>query len=87
MSENEHCKELLGFLSEYIDGALQEELCAVIDRHLAECENCRVVVNTLRKTVELYQETGVPAAGEPLPEDVRQRLFFHLNLEEYLKKE
>ncbi len=85
MSEDRHCKELLGSLSDYIDGALQAELCAEIDRHLAECDNCRVVVNTLRKTVELYRETGVE--GERLPEDVRQRLFFHLNLEEYLKKE
>ncbi len=85
MSENEHCKQLLGSLSDYIDGALQEELCALIDQHLAECEDCRVVVNTLRKTVDLYRVSG--EAGEPLPEDVRQRLFFHLNLEEYLKKE
>ncbi len=84
MTESSHCKDLLGSLSEYVDGALQAELCAEIERHLAECDNCRIVVNTLRKTVELYKETG--QEGESLPKDVRQRLFYRLNLEEFLKK-
>ena len=49
-----HCKQLLGNLSEYIDGDLQAELCAEIEAHLKDCDNCRVVINTLKKTVELY---------------------------------
>lgn len=72
-----HCMQLLGNLSEYIDGDLQAELCAEIERHLKNCENCRIVINTLRKTVELYEQTGEQVE---LPDAVRERLFRKLNL-------
>lgn len=86
MSEHQHspqCQQLLGSLSEYIDGELQAELCAALEAHLQECENCRVVVNTLRKTIELYKETSAP---DELPGAVRERLFVKLQLEDYVKK-
>jgi anti-sigma factor RsiW len=78
-----HCKQLLGNLSEYIDGELQAELCAELEEHLKDCENCQIVVNTLRKTIELYEKTP----ESELPHDVRERLFFKLKLDDYLKKE
>lgn len=77
------CRELLSSLSEFIDGALETELCAQIESHLAECENCRIVVDSLRKTITLYQQTS----QEPdLPEDVRLRLFKRLDLEDFFRK-
>lgn len=75
--EDHDCNLLLHSLSDYLDGGLRDELCADLERHLGECENCRVVVNTLRKTIELYQVTS---AEETLPEDVRTRLFYRLEL-------
>jgi anti-sigma factor RsiW len=83
MTHDHHCEQMLGTLSDYIDGDLQAELCAELERHLEGCENCRVVVNTLRRTIELYKDTGEESAQ--LPGHVRERLFFRLNLEEYLK--
>jgi predicted anti-sigma-YlaC factor YlaD len=86
MSEQVHspqCKQLLGSLSEYIDGELQADLCAKIEEHLKDCNNCRIVVNTLRKTVELYEQTAEPAG---LPDAVRERLFLKLELKDFLKK-
>ncbi|MCA1954002.1 MAG: zf-HC2 domain-containing protein [Anaerolinea sp.] len=68
---------MLSSLVEYIDGTLREEVCREIERHLRDCENCRVVVNTLRKTIEIYQVTAEP---DTLPADVRQRLFYRLEL-------
>ncbi len=88
MSQHIHdpqCEKLLGSLSDYIDGELQAELCLLIERHLQQCDNCRIVVNTLRKTVELYRETS--AAPSDLPGSVRERLFLKLDLDEYLKKD
>jgi anti-sigma factor RsiW len=77
---HEQCKQWLGALSDYVDGDLADEACAEIERHMAGCERCRVVVDTLRKTVELYH---TPGEGAPaLPDGVRQRLFFRLNLED-----
>ena len=87
MSEHVHspqCKQLLGSLSEYIDGELQAELCAEIEAHVKDCDNCRIVIDTLRKTVELYEQTAEPAG---LPAAVRERLFLRLELKDYLKKD
>jgi hypothetical protein len=42
------------------------------------------VVNTTRKTIELYQETGEEVQ---MPEAVRRRLFERLNLQEYQAKQ
>lgn len=85
MNEHRHenCKALLGDLSDYIDGELPAELCAEIEKHLENCENCRVVLNTTRRTIDLVQAP----AESPLPEEVRERLFKRLRLDDYLKAE
>jgi anti-sigma factor RsiW len=80
--DHKMCHELLKSLSDYVDGTLDESLCAEIDKHMAGCERCQVVIDTLRKTVELYHET--PPA-QPLPDDMRQRLFVRLELSDFLK--
>jgi predicted anti-sigma-YlaC factor YlaD len=85
MIEHEHsakCKNLLGNLSDYIDGDLQSELCAQIEEHMKTCEDCRVVINTLKKTVELYEKCAEDVA---LPGAVKERLFAKLNLVDYSK--
>lgn len=85
MNEHIHddCAHLLGSLSEYIDGALSPALCEEIEKHLAGCENCRVVLNTTKRTIDLVQS---PVEQPPLPDDVRERLFKRLNLDDYLKR-
>lgn len=77
------CRELLGSISNYVDGSLQEELCRELELHLAECDNCRVVVDTLKKTISLYHSSS---ADDEVPWDVRERLFKRLELDEFLKK-
>jgi anti-sigma factor RsiW len=84
MINHEHCHEIIAELSEYVEGTLSPTLCEDLERHLSSCENCTIVVNTLRKTIELYHETE--EAEPPLPENVRDRLFFRLNLDDYLNK-
>jgi predicted anti-sigma-YlaC factor YlaD len=74
---SQSCRDHLGALSDYLDGDLQPELCAEIERHLAECGNCRVVVDTLRKTVMLYRAYG----HEEVPDDTKARLVAVLEIE------
>ena len=78
---HENCEQLLGSLSEYIDGDLTPELCEEIEKHLAGCDDCRVVLNTTKRTIDLVH---APIEKPDLPEDVRERLFKRLNLDEYL---
>lgn len=83
MDDHQKCEALLDSLSDYVDGALREELCAEIETHMSSCKRCRIVVDTLRKTINLYQETSeLPV----IPEDVRERLYHRLYLEEFLEK-
>lgn len=83
MNDHHHqnCQALLGSLSEYIDGELPSDLCAEIEKHLEGCDNCRIVLNTTRRTIDLVQG---PPSKENVPADVRDRLFKRLNLDEYL---
>jgi anti-sigma factor RsiW len=54
-----------------VDGELDPDLCAEIERHMAECGDCRIVVDTLRKTVSLYRRYG----HEDVPADAKGRLY------------
>jgi anti-sigma factor (TIGR02949 family) len=83
MNEQRDCRGLINSLSDYLDGELDAHLCEELERHLKDCEDCRVVVNTLRKTIDLYH---AHAGEEPLPEDVRSRLYHRLDLTDFLDR-
>ncbi len=84
MGRDKNCKHLLGSLSAYVDGELSDELCEELNRHLEDCEDCQIVVDTLKKTVYLYHATSQEPAE--VPEDVRSRLYKCLDLEEFMRK-
>ena len=81
--DRKNCSHLLGSLSEYIDGSLDDSLCVEIERHLADCQDCRIVVDTLHKTVSLYQDVAQQA---DVPDGVRRRLFTRLKLDDFIEK-
>lgn len=76
----EDCQKLLASISDYVDGSLQGELCRSLEQHMAGCDDCQVVVDTLRKTIELYKVQN----REDVPHEIRQRLFKRLELEDLL---
>ena len=76
------CKELLGNLSNFIDGELDEDMCEKLREHMAGCENCRVVFDTTTRTIYLYQ-TSIKETE--LPADVQTRLYNTLHLDDLLK--
>ena len=71
-----NCEHLLADLSDYLDGEAAASTCAEIERHLGDCPDCRVVVDTLRKTISLYRELPQPDFSA----EARTRLFTVLNL-------
>ena len=79
MHNHDNCSEYIKQISDYIDGELPPEVCATLEAHLHDCVNCRIVVDTMRKTIELYHMTSEEVA---LPENVHARLFARLNLDE-----
>lgn len=81
MAHQDNCRELLSSLSDYVDGTLGEELCTELERHLTGCEDCQIVVDTLKKTIYLYKST---TTSTELPDEIRQRLYHRLDLDEFL---
>ncbi len=79
--EHHNCLDLLDGLSDFLDGEASAELCAEIRRHMADCEKCRIVVDTLGKTVKLYRQ--LPKAE--MTEEARERLYKVLDLSDYLR--
>jgi anti-sigma factor RsiW len=75
----EECRRLLGQLNEYVDGDLADDLCDVLESHLAGCADCRVVLDSLTKTITLYR--GLREVPIELPDDVERRLLQRLRRE------
>jgi len=59
------CNEVLEQLAEYLDEDARKDLCRAIEQHLGQCRDCHLYVDSLRKTIVLYQSdraVEIPAA-------------------------
>jgi anti-sigma factor RsiW len=65
-----NCKGVIRELSNYIDGDLDPVLKQELERHLEHCEDCTMIVDQTRKTIQIF------SGSEPveLPTDVKSRL-------------
>jgi anti-sigma factor RsiW len=57
-------------LSSYIDGDLDLAMKQELEKHLGHCEDCTMIVDQTKKTLEIFCDSE-PVA---LPSDVRTRL-------------
>ena len=65
-----NCDDLLKALNEYVDGTLEPGVCEQFQQHLADCNPCRIVVDNIRQTIQLYKGDEV----FELPVEFRARL-------------
>ena len=49
------CSEVIDQWAEVLDDDAREENCRTIEEHLSQCRDCRFKVDTVRKTIVLYQ--------------------------------
>ena len=75
-----NCRGVIRELSNYLDGELDLNARAELERHLEHCDDCRLVVDTTRKTIRIFCNSE----PVPLPADVSQRL--HAALAERLRR-
>lgn len=64
------CKEFLQELSDYLDSTVDAELRVKLERHISECPNCFVILDTTQKTIRVYK--GMQP--QEIPGDVQARL-------------
>ena len=65
-----NCKGVIRELSNYIDGDLDPVLKQELERHLEHCEDCTMIVDQTKKTIEIL----CGAQPVSLTVDVRSRL-------------
>jgi anti-sigma factor RsiW len=65
-----NCKGVIREISDYIDGELELSAKQELERHLEHCEDCQMVVDQTKLTVDVFCDS------EPveLPADVKSRL-------------
>jgi anti-sigma factor RsiW len=69
-----NCKKVILELTSYLDGVLDSTMRIELEQHLSRCTDCRLVVDTTRKTIQIFCHSE----PVPLPEDVRKRLHMAL---------
>lgn len=50
-----NCTDFLAKLTDYFDGQIDPDLLAEVKQHLGTCHHCEVVVDTTRKTIDVYR--------------------------------
>ena len=65
-----NCKGVIREISNYIDGDLDLAMKQELERHLEHCEDCKMVVDQTRLTVEVFCDSK----PVELPADVKSRL-------------
>ena len=66
----DRCVDYARDLNDYLDGTLSISLCREIEEHIGHCDNCRIMVDTMKQTVILCRD-GV---REKLPDYLEQKL-------------
>lgn len=64
------CTDFLSQLTDYFDGQISPELLEEVRRHTAECSHCEVVLDTTRRTIQVYRNNEV----YDLSPELRERL-------------
>jgi hypothetical protein len=64
------CTEFLAILDDVIDESIAAETRTEIENHLRRCGHCEVVLDTTRKTIEIYRCHEI----YELPTEVSERL-------------
>jgi anti-sigma factor RsiW len=65
------CKQFLQELNDYLDPNVDAALKHRLEAHVSECPNCFVIVDTTKKTLQVYKGMEPQA----IPEDVKSRLW------------
>jgi anti-sigma factor RsiW len=68
------CKHVWQYISAYIDGEVDAELRARIDRHLETCEICSAVLDSTRNVIVLVADERVFELPVGFSERLHERL-------------
>jgi anti-sigma factor RsiW len=73
IQEPVRCIEMVEVVTEWMEGALDDDTRIAVEEHLAICPDCLAYLDQLRATTALAEHTADDDT-EPPPPDVRARL-------------
>ncbi len=59
-----HCRDLFAALSDYLDGAVDEDMCEQMQAHLSDCKPCEAFLTNLEKVVKQCRSLEVECPPE-----------------------
>jgi RNA polymerase sigma-70 factor (ECF subfamily) len=68
------CPDVVSLLSRHMEGEISSEVCAQMERHLAECPRCRTACDSLRHTLTLCKATPTPKVPGAVQDSVRRAI-------------
>jgi predicted anti-sigma-YlaC factor YlaD len=60
------CQELVELVSDYLEGALDEETTARFEQHVAHCPGCERYLNQMKETASILGEIPVETLSEEM---------------------
>lgn len=73
------CRELPKLFSRHLEGDINSEVCAKMEKHLATCRRCQQECDSLKNTLALCRATGRGEVPPAVQESVRTALHRFLN--------
>jgi predicted anti-sigma-YlaC factor YlaD len=64
------CKEVIELLGDYLENDVAADLRADLESHLAQCQTCRVILDSTRKTIRIVTESR----SFDVPEELSERI-------------
>ncbi len=68
------CEEVVRWLSDYIDGALSPRLQGEVERHIASCHDCHIVLDSTRCTILLCRASRTTALSGKRRQELLRKL-------------
>ncbi len=65
------CPDVVESLSRHLEGEIDRDDCAEMERHVADCPRCDAACQSLRQTLRLCGATPAPDVPETLQESIR----------------
>ncbi len=66
------CREVIGFIMDYLDGELAASQRREFEKHLAECHSCVAYLRTYQQTIEMEIATRIEDVT--IPEELVQAI-------------
>ena len=68
------CPDVLSLFSRHLEGEISSDICAEMERHLADCPGCRSRCDSLQRMLVLCRSSPAPEVPAPVQRSVREAL-------------